>query len=130
MSMARMTWYLNGKTFEMEKVARNEIVKLNDLEVWEFVNESARMAMPHPIHVHNVQFQVVARETLPAYTNTWREIQDGVVDDGWRDTVLVMPGQRVRVLLRFEDYEGLYLYHCHNLEHEDAGMMRNFRLKA
>jgi FtsP/CotA-like multicopper oxidase with cupredoxin domain len=130
MRMARMTWLLNGKTFEMEDVARNERVKLDELEVWEFVNEDPHMAMPHPIHVHNVQFQVMERETLPQAGKTWDEVKEGIVDDGWQDTVLVMPGQRVRLLLRFEDYEGLYLYHCHNLEHEDMGMMRNFRLTA
>lgn len=48
------------------------------------------------------------------------------VDEGWRDTVLLMPGERVKVLLKFENYTGLYVYHCHNLEHEDAGMMRNY----
>jgi FtsP/CotA-like multicopper oxidase with cupredoxin domain len=42
--------------------------------------------------------------------------------------VLVTPGERVRILLRFTDFEGLYMYHCHNLEHEDMGMMRNYRV--
>lgn len=45
---------------------------------------------------------------------------------GWKDTVLVMPGERVQLGLRFVDYTGRYLVHCHNLEHENAGMMRNF----
>jgi FtsP/CotA-like multicopper oxidase with cupredoxin domain len=49
---------------------------------------------------------------------------------GWHDTVLVLPGERVRVLMKFEDFEGLYLYHCHILEHEDMGMMRNYRVSA
>jgi FtsP/CotA-like multicopper oxidase with cupredoxin domain len=52
------------------------------------------------------------------------------VDEGWKDTALVMPGERVRVLMRFEHYPGLFLYHCHNLEHEDMGMMRNYLIKA
>jgi FtsP/CotA-like multicopper oxidase with cupredoxin domain len=50
------------------------------------------------------------------------------VDEGWKDTVLVMPGERVRVLRRFTTFPGLFLYHCHNLEHEDLGMMRNFSI--
>jgi len=37
-------------------------------------------------------------------------------------------GERVRLLMRFTDFEGLYMYHCHNLEHEDMGMMRNYRV--
>jgi len=52
------------------------------------------------------------------------------VDEGWHDTVLVMSGERVRVLLKFEDFIGLYLYHCHNTEHEDMGMMRNYLIEA
>jgi FtsP/CotA-like multicopper oxidase with cupredoxin domain len=51
------------------------------------------------------------------------------VDQGWKDTVLLMPGERVRLLVKFDHYAGLYIYHCHNLEHEDLGMMRNFRIK-
>jgi FtsP/CotA-like multicopper oxidase with cupredoxin domain len=41
-----------------------------------------------------------------------------------------MPGEQVKVLLKFEDFTGLYLYHCHTLEHEDMGMMRNYRVDA
>jgi FtsP/CotA-like multicopper oxidase with cupredoxin domain len=54
----------------------------------------------------------------------------GYVDDGWKDTVLVMPGERAKILMRYSDYTGLFLYHCHNLEHEDGGMMRNFAIDA
>jgi FtsP/CotA-like multicopper oxidase with cupredoxin domain len=130
MSMQRMQWFLNGRTFEMEAVARDEIVRLGDLEQWEFINQSGMMGMIHPMHVHNVQFQVIERQMLPQLVEVWEAVRDGYVDEGWKDTVLVMPGERVKVLLKFEDYEGLYLYHCHNLEHEDQGMMRNYRVKA
>ena len=57
-------------------------------------------------------------------------VKDGLVDEGWKDTVLVMPGERVRILLRFDDYAGLFLYHCHMLKHEDSGLMRNYRIVA
>lgn len=130
MDMRHRTWLLNGRTFEMEGVAANEVVRLDDLEVWEFINESPRMAMPHPMHVHNVQFQVIERQVLPEYADRHGALAEGFVDNGWKDTVLVMPGERVKVLLKFEHYEGLYLYHCHNLEHEDMGMMRNYRIRA
>ena len=46
----------------------------------------------------------------------------------WKDTVLVLPGETVRVQVTFTRHPGLYLYHCHILEHEDMGMMRNFRV--
>jgi FtsP/CotA-like multicopper oxidase with cupredoxin domain len=41
-----------------------------------------------------------------------------------------LPGETVRVQVTFSDHPGLYLYHCHILEHEDMGMMRNFRIRA
>jgi FtsP/CotA-like multicopper oxidase with cupredoxin domain len=129
-TMQRMSWFLNGRTFEMEDTARNEVVKLGDLEVWEFVNQRGGMSMIHPMHVHNVQLQVLERQMLPGLTEYWETVRGGYVDEGWKDTVLLMPGERVKVLLKFEDYEGLYLYHCHNLEHEDLGLMRNYRVVA
>jgi FtsP/CotA-like multicopper oxidase with cupredoxin domain len=129
-TMQRMTWFLNGRTFELEDTARNEVVKLGDLEVWEFVNQRGGMSMIHPMHVHNVQFQVLERQVLPGLTEQWETVRGGYVDEGWKDTVLLMPGERVKILLKFEDYEGLYLYHCHNLEHEDLGLMRNYRVRA
>jgi FtsP/CotA-like multicopper oxidase with cupredoxin domain len=43
---------------------------------------------------------------------------------------MVMPGERVKLLMKFEKYSGLFVYHCHTLEHEDAGMMRNYRVVA
>lgn len=58
----------------------------------------------------------------------WAGIREGLLDEAWKDTVLVWPGQRVRVLVRFSSHKGLFLYHCHTLEHEDLGMMRNFRI--
>jgi blue copper oxidase len=132
-----MSWTINGRTFGMNDVARDEIIKLGDLEVWEFNNQAGGgmgmmggMALPHPMHVHGLQFQVIEREISSSGRSAWKTLQDGFVDDGWHDTVLVMPGERVKILLKFEDFEGLYLYHCHNLEHEDMGMMRNYRVAA
>jgi FtsP/CotA-like multicopper oxidase with cupredoxin domain len=130
-------WTLNGRTFDMKSVARDEIVKLGDLEVWEFENVIGNgmgmmggMNLPHPMHIHGLQFQVLERQISTAGLGAWETLQPGFVDEGWHDTVLVMPGEKVKVLLKFEDFTGLYLYHCHNLEHEDMGMMRNYRVDA
>ncbi len=132
-----MRWTINGRSFEMTGVAQDEIVKLNELEVWKFDNQLSNSGMgmmneslPHPIHIHGLQFQVIEREVTKAGRPAWESLSDGFVDEGWHDTVLVMPGETVKVLLKFEDYAGLYLYHCHNLEHEDMGMMRNFRIEV
>jgi spore coat protein A len=50
-------------------------------------------------------------------------------EDGWKDTVMVGPAEIVRVIVPFEDYSGLYQYHCHMLEHEDHDMMRQFEVR-
>ncbi|MDT8305385.1 MAG: multicopper oxidase domain-containing protein [Anaerolineae bacterium] len=135
--MQGMAPTINGRQFEMEGVAADEIVRLNTLEAWEFVNQSGAgggmgmmggMTMPHPMHVHGLQFQVVDRQVEAGSVTDWQSVSEGYVDEGWKDTVLVMPGERVKILLKFEDFTGLYIYHCHNLEHEDLGMMRNYRV--
>ena len=82
------------------------------------------MAMAHPIHLHGPQFRVLSRSG--GSTNALRE---GINDEGWIDTVVVLPGETVRVQVTFSKHPGLYLYHCHILEHEDMGMMRNFRIR-
>ncbi|HQZ98750.1 MAG TPA: multicopper oxidase domain-containing protein [Thermoflexales bacterium] len=129
-----MTWLINNRQFEMDKAAADEVVNLGATEIWEFSNEKNPGAMmdangmPHPIHMHGVQFNVLSREVLPDLKPIRDTVMDGIVDEGWRDTVLVMPGEKVRVIVRFT-MPGRFLYHCHNLEHEDQGMMRNFDVK-
>lgn len=88
------------------------------------------MVMPHSMHVHGLQLRVLGRSVSNSFSDEYDTVKAGLVDDGWKDTVLVMPGERVRVLLRFADFAGLFLYHCHMLEHEDSGLMRNYRVEA
>jgi len=132
LEMERMAWTINGRQFEMTAVAKDEIVRLNTTELWEFANQQnmGGMGLPHPMHVHEVQFQILERQVLSQGMEDWQTLSAGHVDEGWRDTVLVMPGEKVKILMKFADYTGLFLYHCHNLEHEDMGMMRNFRITA
>ena len=121
--MRHMAWTINGRTFRMQQTAADERVRMNTHEIWEFINQGGGMGMmgamdmPHPMHLHGMQFQVLERRGV---------MHEGYVDEGWKDTVLLMPGERVKILVRFEEYPGLFLYHCHNLEHEDMGMMRNY----
>jgi FtsP/CotA-like multicopper oxidase with cupredoxin domain len=129
-SMAMMRWLLNGRPFEMTEVAPNERIRRGVTEDWEFSNLAGMMAMPHPIHIHGGQFQVVGRSLAPGAQAAAATVSAGLVDEGWKDTVLLMPGERIRLRVRFARHEGLFLYHCHNLEHEDMGMMRNFRVEA
>lgn len=90
-------------------------VPLGELEIWRFTNSTQII---HPMHVHGVQFQVLDRNG--SRTNVRPEEQ------GWKDTVLLFPTSTVRVLIRFTAHAGLFMLHCHNLEHEDDGMMQNF----
>jgi FtsP/CotA-like multicopper oxidase with cupredoxin domain len=87
------------------------------------------MQMPHPFHIHHLQFNILERDISGMDSRIWNSVKDGFIDEGWQDTVLLMPGMKVKLIMRFEDFKGLFLYHCHNLEHEDMGMMRNFKIE-
>ena len=105
---------INGKVMDMHRV--DERVRLGDTEIWELIN---RTGQPHPFHVHLVQFQIVNRNGVPP---TGAEL-------GWKDTVLVHPGNNVRIIMEFKKYadpQTPYMYHCHIMEHEDNGMMGQF----
>ena len=131
--MQNMQWTINGRTFQMTDVADDEKVKLNTTEVWQIINESGsgmgmmgQSMLPHPFHIHSLQFQIIERNTENVAGSIWESIKDGFVDNGLKDTTLIFPGMELKILQSFIDYTGLFLYHCHNLEHEDMGMMRNF----
>ncbi len=125
LTMRHMQWSINGRLFEMDAVAEEEIVRLGTTEIWEFYNTGRGMMhmgdMPHPIHLHGKQFRVLARSGVR---------HAGYLAEGWKDTVLLLPGEAVRIQVAFEDFAGMFLYHCHNLEHEDLGMMRNYFVQA
>ncbi len=105
---------INGKIMDMARI--DEVVRLGDIEIWEVSN---RGGQPHPFHVHLVQFQILDRNGRPP----------SAAELGWKDTVLVPPGDLVRIIMPFEryaDHEVPYMYHCHIMEHEDNGMMGQF----
>jgi FtsP/CotA-like multicopper oxidase with cupredoxin domain len=120
--MQHMIWTLNGRVFELDSIAPDEYLPFEQLEVWDFVNQSM---IAHPMHIHNVQFSIIDRQSSMSGSADYQTMRAGFVDDGWKDTVLVMPGERVRILVKFSTYEGMFMYHCHILEHESMGMMRN-----
>ncbi len=115
MMMGRRTPFaINGKAMDMAVI--NERVPVNSTEIWQIRNASP---MPHPFHIHDVQFRVLDRNGRPPQPH----------EAGRKDTVLVNGGETVRVIMRFADYRDEkhpYMYHCHILEHEDAGMMGQF----
>jgi len=86
-------------------------------------------SMAHPIHLHGQQFQIISRTVAADRAGDYATVKDGLVTGGWKDTVLVMPGERVRIIKPFRNFKGVFMYHCHNLEHEDMGMMRDFLIE-
>lgn len=103
--------------------------RLGDTELWSFINTTN---FPHPMHIHLIQFQVVDRRPfdLAHFEKTGEIIFTGPAilpaanERGWKDTVSAPGGQITRVIVRFAPYSGLYVWHCHILEHEDYEMMR------
>ncbi len=113
---------INGKRMDMGRI--DERVSLGSTEIWTIENGSGmggRMGMmntPHSFHVHDGQFQILDINGAAPPPG----------EAGWKDTVLLWPGDRIRIIKRFEDFTGIYMYHCHLLEHEDAGMMGQFEV--
>lgn len=99
-------WTLNGKTYDMNRIDADPA--LNSVETWRFNNFSPN---PHPMHPHAGMFQVLGHPEL-----------------GWKDTFNVQNGPPLQIIMAFTDFTGDFLFHCHNLEHEDHMMMTQFRI--
>jgi FtsP/CotA-like multicopper oxidase with cupredoxin domain len=110
-----MTHSINGREFDMDRI--EVTVKHGTTEIWRFINPSM---FPHPVHMHEAQFQVLSRTGGRAQRFPWER--------GWKDTVLVHPDETVDVIVHFDAHRGRYLMHCHNLVHEDMGMMWNYEI--
>ena len=114
----------------MDPVTENPAV--GSTEVWEYYNATADA---HPMHIHEVTFQVVNRQAIfvdeengtvqvdsnsaPTPPEAW--------ENGWKDTVVAYPGQVTRLRLKFTN-PGQFVWHCHIVEHEDNEMMRPYRI--
>jgi FtsP/CotA-like multicopper oxidase with cupredoxin domain len=126
LEMSQMVWTINHRVYnmvDMMEVAEDEMVWMDETMAWEWINNSP---IPHPMHIHNCMFQVLGR-TSPG-SSSYATANQGFVDSGWKDTVIVWPGERVRIAMTFSPYSGMYMYHCHILEHEDMTMMRNYMI--
>jgi FtsP/CotA-like multicopper oxidase with cupredoxin domain len=106
---------------------------VNTTEVWEYYNATADA---HPMHIHEVAFQVVNRQNLALDENgeviqpvqlTGTPTPPESWENGWKDTVIAYPGQVTRLRLRFVN-AGQFVWHCHIVEHEDNEMMRPYRI--
>jgi FtsP/CotA-like multicopper oxidase with cupredoxin domain len=118
-------WTINGRGFDDV----TEFPILGSTEVWRFINRSGSV---HPMHMHLTMFQILDRQSFIVQADTivltGAPIPPGPEEAGWKDTAPVYPNQVMRVITRFEDYAGRYVYHCHILEHEENDMMRQFQV--
>ncbi|WP_196814454.1 multicopper oxidase family protein [Nocardia sp. BMG111209] len=102
-------WMINGHAYSpTEPIARP---RLGDTEIWRLVTD-----LDHPIHLHLNQFRVLSRNGGPPHRT----------DAGWKDTLYLGAAQTAEIAVRFTDFPGRYVLHCHNLEHEDMSMMATF----
>jgi spore coat protein A len=101
-------WLIDGLPFDP---ARSDVTtRLGDLEVWRLIAD-----VHHPVHLHLAGFRVLSRNGNKPLPH----------DAGIKDTVSLRPGEAAEIITRFDGYRGRYLFHCHNAEHEDMGMMAN-----
>lgn len=101
-------WQMNGLDFDMNRVDARP--RLGTTERWLWVNPSHR---PHPMHIHGVHFRVLDRSIG----------SPSAAERDWKDTVMVRPRETVAVQPYFKSYRGLYVFHCHNIEHQEKAMM-------
>ena len=116
----KMLHLINGVKMDMAVI--NEVVKKGDTEIWRITNGAHTT---HPFHIHDIQFQILDREQGDGSDAT----PPSENERGWKDTVLLLPEETVRVIAKFDHYADTqypYMYHCHILEHEDEGMMGQF----
>jgi blue copper oxidase len=123
-----MRWLINGKTHKMDEFPI--VVQRGAKEIWEIHNDEK--SMPHPIHLHGFQFRVLERVGSPEQVAHLVVDEKGrlVTDVGFKDTVLLWPGETVKCAMDFSHgFEGeqFYMFHCHILEHE-TGMMLNLKV--
>jgi len=103
-------WTINGKPFDPGRM--DAYPKLGSTEIWRMETD-----FQHPLHLHLVHFRILSHSGRP-----------GPYDSGWKDTIDLGAGQVANILVPFLGYRGRYVFHCHNLEHEDMAMMANFEV--
>ena len=116
-------WTINGETWDSAKIAASDVGQ-NTWEVWRFKTGGGWF---HPVHMHLVDFFLLRRD---------REVIGGIQPVGLRsneiltpkDVFYLGPSEVIYVLARFGPHKGDYMFHCHNLIHEDNDMMRAMRM--
>jgi len=105
-------WTINGLRFDPSRVDARPV--LGTTEKWVFTNPTAQA---HAVHIHDVAQQCVSRNGGACYPY-----------ETMKETWYLAPGEVLEVMLKFTDHVGMYMLHCHMLEHEDDGMMTQFEV--
>jgi FtsP/CotA-like multicopper oxidase with cupredoxin domain len=118
--MGRMVT-INNKQMDMKRI--DEYVKFGTTEVWDVTSRMGMMCgsgdgVIHNFHAHGTLFKIISRNGNPPAPE----------ESGWKDTVALPDGEHVQLLAGFQ-HKGLYMYHCHILEHEESGMMGQYLVK-
>lgn len=159
LSMAHMSVMLNGRDYDPNDLLAIERVPVDTVQLFDIFHDhgggmgggmmggmgmggmgmgglgggmgmmGGMMNMSHPIHLHGQQFEILHRTYDGDDADAYATIREGLIDSGLKDTVLVSHGETIRVAKPFGDFKGRFMYHCHNLEHEDMGMMREFSVE-
>jgi spore coat protein A len=110
-----VSWQINHKKFDPDRI--DAAPRIGDLEIWHLRSVGGLVGRHvHPAHIHLVHFQVLERNGKPPPPH----------EAGWKDTVRLEDGDDVRVIARFAPDRGRFVFHCHNLGHEDYYMMGRF----
>ena len=126
-------WYIKSRSEDGVDVGQlwndvTEFPQLGTTEIWEFANPTV---VPHPMHMHLLFFQIVERQAFTLIDDqivpVGEPIPPAPEERGFKDTARTEPGELLRIVARFDGFEGKYPYHCHILEHEDHEMMRQFQ---
>ena len=106
-------WLIDGQPFSPDNISASP--RLGTVEVWRLIAD-----FHHPVHIHLNPFQVLSRGIGGP----------GPFDAGWKDTIDLRPAEEASIAIKFDGYAGKYVFHCHNLEHEDMAMMANFTTRS
>lgn len=108
---------INGKKFDPERIDFTQ--QQGVTEVWEIYNKPDMMGgMVHPFHIHGTQFKILSRDGEEPPEN----------ERGWKDSISIKPDERVKIAIQFK-HKGVYMFHCHILEHEENGMMGQVKVE-
>jgi FtsP/CotA-like multicopper oxidase with cupredoxin domain len=106
--------YINGRTYDPNRI--DDHIRHGASEIWTVTNTN--QYAPHNLHLHLVQFRILERNGQPP----------GPAETGLKDTVMLMPGETVKIQATFNTYHGTYLYHCHLIDHAAMGMMAQYKI--